>query len=112
MGWIHSSLLSNSHCIFSLLDFEMSDAQLEHALAIERLAPEFAAMKAELCPSQMTEGCFWKIYFVLLHSRLNVHDAEFLSTSQVNLVYTHSFCLFCFPFGFRSHFMDESRIPK
>ncbi|CAL9761780.1 unnamed protein product [Musa acuminata subsp. burmannicoides] len=64
-------------------DFEMSDAQLEHALAIERLAPEFAAMKAELCPSQMTEGCFWKIYFVLLHSRLNVHDAEFLSTSQI-----------------------------
>ncbi|URE10467.1 BSD [Musa troglodytarum] len=64
-------------------DFEMSDAQLEHALAIERLAPEFATMKAELCPSQMTEGSFWKIYFVLLHSRLNGHEVELLSTSQI-----------------------------
>ncbi|XP_008796989.2 uncharacterized protein LOC103712287 isoform X2 [Phoenix dactylifera] len=64
-------------------DFEMSNAQHEHALAIERLAPRLAALRIELCPSHMSEGCFWKIYFVLLHSRLNKLDAELLSTPQI-----------------------------
>ncbi|KAJ4844414.1 hypothetical protein Tsubulata_024943 [Turnera subulata] len=64
-------------------DFEMSDAQIEHALAIERLAPRLAALRTELCPCHMTESYFWKVYFVLLHSRLNKHDAEILSTAQV-----------------------------
>ncbi|EHA8590671.1 hypothetical protein COCNU_scaffold022069G000040 [Cocos nucifera] len=64
-------------------DFEMSDAQQEHALAIERLAPRLAALRIELCPSHMSEGCFWKTYFVLLHSRLSKHDAELLSTPQI-----------------------------
>lgn len=62
----------------------MSDAQQEHALAVERLAPRLAALRIELCPGHMSEGCFWKIYFVLLHSRLNKHDAELLSTPQVS----------------------------
>ncbi|KAG0485991.1 hypothetical protein HPP92_008086 [Vanilla planifolia] len=31
----------------------------------------------------MSLGSFWKIYFVLLHPRLNKHDAELLSTPQV-----------------------------
>lgn len=65
-------------------DFDMSDAQQEHALAVERLAPRLAALRIELCPGHMSEGCFWKIYFVLLHSRLNKHDAELLSTPQVS----------------------------
>ncbi|OVA10683.1 BSD [Macleaya cordata] len=64
-------------------DFDMSDAQYEHALAIERLAPRFAALRIELCPRHMSQGCFWKVYFVLLHSRLNKHDAELLSTPQI-----------------------------
>ncbi|XP_064999041.1 uncharacterized protein LOC135633485 [Musa acuminata AAA Group] len=64
-------------------DFDMSDAQQEHALAVERLAPRLAALRIELCPSHMSEGCFWKIYFVLLHPRLSKHDAELLSTPQV-----------------------------
>ncbi|KAJ8645663.1 hypothetical protein MRB53_007411 [Persea americana] len=64
-------------------DFDMSDAQQEHALAVERLAPRLAALRIELCPGHMSEGCFWKIYFVLLHSRLNKHDAELLSTPQI-----------------------------
>lgn len=64
-------------------DFDMSDTQQEHALAVERLAPRLAALRIELCPSHMNEGCFWKIYFVLLHSRLNKHDAELLSTPQI-----------------------------
>ncbi|XP_020587953.1 uncharacterized protein LOC110029833 [Phalaenopsis equestris] len=64
-------------------EFEMSDAQQEHALAVERLEPALTALRIELCPSHLSEGCFWKIYFVLLHSRLNKHDAELLSTPQI-----------------------------
>ncbi|URD85906.1 BSD domain containing protein [Musa troglodytarum] len=64
-------------------DFEMSDAQLKHASMVELHAPEFAVLKTELCPSQMSEEYFWKIYFVLLHSRLNRRDAELLSTPQI-----------------------------
>ncbi|CAN6450091.1 unnamed protein product [Victoria cruziana] len=64
-------------------DFEMSDAQRDHALAVEHLAPRLAALRIELCPRHMSEGCFWKIYFVLLHSRLSKHDAELLSTPQI-----------------------------
>lgn len=64
-------------------DFEMSDAQKEHAFTIERLAPRLAALRIELCPYHMSESYFWKVYFVLLHSRLNKHDAEVLSTPQV-----------------------------
>ncbi|KAG2692407.1 hypothetical protein I3760_08G052500 [Carya illinoinensis] len=64
-------------------DFHMSDAQHEHALAIQDLAPRLAALRIELCPCHMSESYFWKVYFVLLHSRLNKHDADILSTSQV-----------------------------
>lgn len=63
--------------------FDMSDAQQEHSLAIEHLAPRLAALRIELCPIHMSEECFWKIYFVLLHPRLNKHDAELLSTPQI-----------------------------
>lgn len=70
----------------------MSDAQLEHALAVERLAPRLAALRIELCPSHMSEGYFWKVYFVLLHSRLNKHDADLLSTPQVTFIQYH-YCL-------------------
>ncbi|TVU45253.1 hypothetical protein EJB05_04734, partial [Eragrostis curvula] len=63
--------------------FDMSDAQQEHALAIEHLSPRLAALRIELCPIHMSEECFWKIYFVLLHPRLNKRDAELLSTPQI-----------------------------
>ncbi|KAG0463561.1 hypothetical protein HPP92_019630 [Vanilla planifolia] len=63
-------------------DFVMSDAQQDHALAVEHLEPRLGALRIELCPSHMSEGCFWKIYFVLLHSKLNHGDAELLSTPQ------------------------------
>ena len=62
----------------------MSDAQREHAFVIERLAPRLAALRIELCPCHMSESYFWKVYFVLLHSRLNKKDAETLSTPQVS----------------------------
>ncbi|XP_068312404.1 uncharacterized protein [Pyrus communis] len=64
-------------------DFDMSDAQQEHATVIEHLAPRLAALRFELCPCHMSESYFWKVYFVLLHSRLNKQDAEILSTPQV-----------------------------
>lgn len=62
----------------------MTDAQQEHALAVERLVPTLSALRMELCPGYMSEGCFWKIYFVLLHPRLTKQDAEFLSTPEVS----------------------------
>ncbi|KAL4334298.1 hypothetical protein GQ457_07G024800 [Hibiscus cannabinus] len=64
-------------------DFDMSVAQRDHAMAIEYLAPRLAALRIELCPCHMSDSYFWKVYFVLLHSRLNKADAEVLSTPQV-----------------------------
>ncbi|XP_062231860.1 uncharacterized protein LOC133929205 [Phragmites australis] len=64
-------------------DFELSDAQYMHALAIEHLVPSLSDSKAQICSTDMSEACFWKIYFVLLHSKLNKQDAELLSTPQI-----------------------------
>ncbi|KAM3311383.1 hypothetical protein ACQJBY_031822 [Aegilops geniculata] len=64
-------------------DFDISDAQQDHALAVESMAPELADLRIELCPSHMSEGCFWKIYFVLLHPKLTKEEAELLSTPQI-----------------------------
>ncbi|XP_043721314.1 uncharacterized protein LOC122668833 [Telopea speciosissima] len=73
-----------TNCPLSLdNDFEMSEAQLEHASSVEDLAPSLAALRVRLCPSHMNEGQFWLIYFTLLHPRLNEHDSKLLSTPQV-----------------------------
>ncbi|KAJ1285547.1 hypothetical protein BS78_03G287900 [Paspalum vaginatum] len=64
-------------------DFELSDAQYGHAVAIERLVPSLSYLRTELCSTNMSESCFWKIYFVLLHSKLHKQDAEILSTPQI-----------------------------
>ncbi|KAK6784328.1 hypothetical protein RDI58_017783 [Solanum bulbocastanum] len=64
-------------------DFEISETQQKHAFAVERLAPRLAALRIELCPVHMSDGYFWMVYFVLLHTRLNKHDAELLSTPQL-----------------------------
>ncbi|KAD6796184.1 hypothetical protein R6Q59_003080 [Mikania micrantha] len=64
-------------------DFEMSDTQWNHATLVEHLVPRLAALRIELCPIHMSESYFWKVYFVLLHSRLNKHDADLLSTPQI-----------------------------
>ncbi|KAI3500300.1 hypothetical protein L1887_36119 [Cichorium endivia] len=64
-------------------DFELSDAQQEHALTVESLAPRLAALRIELCPGYMSENSFWKIYFVLLHPRLKPQAAELLSTPEI-----------------------------
>ncbi|KZV42448.1 hypothetical protein F511_40099 [Dorcoceras hygrometricum] len=63
-------------------DFDISDAQYKHALAVEQEAPRLAALRIELCPAHMSEGYFWTVYFVLLHSRLKKHDADLLSSPQ------------------------------
>ncbi|KAJ0683903.1 putative BSD domain-containing protein [Helianthus annuus] len=63
--------------------FELSDAQQEHALAVESLVPRLADLRIELCPGYMSESSFWKIYFVLLHPRLEPQAAELLSTPEV-----------------------------
>ncbi|WVZ99219.1 hypothetical protein U9M48_044548 [Paspalum notatum var. saurae] len=64
-------------------DFELSDAQYVHALSIEHLVPGLSDLKIQICSTDMTEACFWKIYFVLLHSKLTKQDAELLSTPQI-----------------------------
>ncbi|KAL4582109.1 hypothetical protein LXL04_006649 [Taraxacum kok-saghyz] len=68
---------------FVAYDFELSDAQQEHALTVESLAPRLAALRIELCPGYMSENSFWKIYFVLLHPRLESQAAELLSTPEI-----------------------------
>ncbi|KAJ0780961.1 putative BSD domain-containing protein [Helianthus annuus] len=63
--------------------FELSDAQQEYALTVESLAPRLAALRIELCPGYISESSFWKIYFVLLHPRLEPHAAALLSRPEV-----------------------------
>ncbi|XP_044979841.1 uncharacterized protein LOC123447313 [Hordeum vulgare subsp. vulgare] len=64
-------------------DFELSNAQYVHALSMEHLVPTLSDLKVQICSTDMSEACFWKIYFVLLHSKLNKQDAELLSTPQI-----------------------------
>ncbi|XP_042014390.1 uncharacterized protein LOC121762556 [Salvia splendens] len=64
-------------------DFDISEDQYKHLLAIEHLAPRLAALRYELCPVHMGAGYFWMVYFVLLHSRLNKHDRNLLSSPQL-----------------------------
>ncbi|GJM89037.1 hypothetical protein PR202_ga05633 [Eleusine coracana subsp. coracana] len=64
-------------------DFELSDSQYMHALTIEHVVPSLPDLKVEICSTDMSEACFWKIYFVLLHSKLSKQDAELLSTQQI-----------------------------
>jgi hypothetical protein len=64
-------------------DFEMTEAQQEHADAVKHEASRLGAVHFELCPDIISNERFWKIYFVLLHSRLSKQDADLLSTPQV-----------------------------
>ncbi|KAI7756361.1 hypothetical protein M8C21_011103 [Ambrosia artemisiifolia] len=64
-------------------DFDLSDAQREHAFAVQRLVPILRALRIELCPKYMSQSSFWKIYFVLLHPRLDRDAAQLLSTPNI-----------------------------
>ncbi|KAJ3685448.1 hypothetical protein LUZ61_014612 [Rhynchospora tenuis] len=68
---------------FGCNDLEISEAQAEHILAMEQLIPELADLKNELCPSSMTEGRFWIIYFLLLFPKLDKDEVELLSSPQI-----------------------------
>ncbi|KAJ4755746.1 BSD domain-containing protein [Rhynchospora pubera] len=82
--WLDFPLLPDEDEPDSLFSyFDMSEAQIEHAMALERLSPRLAALRIELCPIHMSEDTFWKIYFVLLHPRLSKRDADLLSTPQI-----------------------------
>ncbi|KAJ1378939.1 BSD domain [Sesbania bispinosa] len=63
-------------------DFSLSNSQREHALAIERLVPEFVTLRLNLC-SYMNVEKFWMIYFLLILPRLNQPDFESLSTPKI-----------------------------
>lgn len=91
---VQSLSLYDSSSIRAFADLEMSNAQHEHVLAIQRLAPRLAALRIELCPAHMSDSYFWKVYFVLLHSRLHKHDAELLSTPQVSWSHVVSPCYY------------------
>ena len=64
--------------------FTLSTAQEEHLEAVEDAVPRLAALRADLCPEQMSEDRFLLIYFLLLHTRLLPQEAQALSTPLVN----------------------------
>ncbi|MCL7031482.1 hypothetical protein MKW94_028056 [Papaver nudicaule] len=64
-------------------DFSMSEAQRDHASAVEQLAPSLEDLRYKLCPSFMSEDRFWMIYFIMLYPRLSESDAVLLSTPQI-----------------------------
>lgn len=64
----------------------MSGPQREHIIVVEQLVPSLADLKVTLCPSHMSVEHFWKVYFALLHPRLNKYEAEVLSTQKVRIL--------------------------
>ncbi|KAM0939055.1 putative BSD domain-containing protein [Dioscorea sansibarensis] len=63
--------------------FDMSHLQREHIIVVEQLVPSLADLRVTLCPSHMSVEHFWKVYFALLHPRLNKYEAEVLSTQKI-----------------------------
>ncbi|KAJ0960350.1 hypothetical protein J5N97_001834 [Dioscorea zingiberensis] len=63
--------------------FDISRQQKEHIIIVEQLVPSLADLRVTLCPTCMSEAHFWKIYFALLHPRLNKLEAEVLSTQKI-----------------------------
>lgn len=63
-------------------DFEMSDAQKEHASTVEHFVPSLKALRADL-HSYLGDEQFWMIYFILLLPRLSEYDFEALSTPLI-----------------------------
>ncbi|KAL3532294.1 hypothetical protein ACH5RR_005815 [Cinchona calisaya] len=63
------------------IDFDMSDSQRDHAANIGQLVPGLVSLR-QTC-SDLSDGQFWMIYFVLLLPRLNEIDMELLSTSEI-----------------------------
>lgn len=68
----------------------MSDAQREHASAVEHIVPGLTALRANI-HSYLEDDQFWMIYFILLLPRLNEHDFEILSTPQARVLFLYFF---------------------
>ncbi|XP_074591896.1 uncharacterized protein LOC141847727 [Curcuma longa] len=64
-------------------EFDMSHAQREHISTVQHFKPSLQSLRLRLCPTSLSEDSFWKIYFALLHPKLNKHDSELLSTCQI-----------------------------
>ncbi|XP_042429041.1 uncharacterized protein LOC122015986 [Zingiber officinale] len=64
-------------------EFHMSRTQKEHITTVERINPNLQSLRLRLCPAHLSEDSFWRIYFALLHPKLNKHDSELLSTYQI-----------------------------
>ncbi|XP_057514370.1 uncharacterized protein LOC130796096 [Actinidia eriantha] len=64
------------------IDFNMSDAQKEHASTVEHLVPSLADLSHKIC-NDMSEDKFWMIYFIVLLPRLHEQDAKLLSTTEI-----------------------------
>ncbi|CAI5483328.1 unnamed protein product [Closterium sp. Yama58-4] len=64
-------------------DFEVAGEQEEHIEAVEARVPRLVALRMELTPQHLSERRFWKIYFVLLHSRIPPAAAARLSTPPI-----------------------------
>lgn len=64
-------------------DFNMTDVQKDHALAIEQVVPNLGTLRNTV-QNHMSEEKFWMIYFILLLPRLNENDYRLLSTPEVS----------------------------
>ncbi|XP_042407633.1 uncharacterized protein LOC121997345 [Zingiber officinale] len=64
-------------------EFDMSHTQREHISTVQHFKPSLQSLRLRLCTTHLSEDSFWKIYFALLHPKLNKHDSELLSTCQI-----------------------------
>ncbi|MFS7991412.1 putative BSD domain-containing protein [Helianthus anomalus] len=63
-------------------DFSMSQVQKDHAIIIQDLVPNLAALRRTV-HNVMSEQQFWLIYFILLVPQLNEDDCRLLSTPEI-----------------------------
>ncbi|GAQ82722.1 BSD domain-containing protein [Klebsormidium nitens] len=64
-------------------ELALTELQEDHVYVLEQEAPQIAAMRTELCPAFMSEERFWRVYFVLLASRLGTTGAAQLLTPEI-----------------------------
>ncbi|KAK9071371.1 hypothetical protein SSX86_009939 [Deinandra increscens subsp. villosa] len=63
-------------------DFNMSQFQKDHAMAIQELVPNLTTLRHAI-HNYMSDQQFWMIYFILLVPRLNEDDYRHLSTPEI-----------------------------
>jgi hypothetical protein len=75
---------------FFAADLALTELQDDHVYILEQEAPQVAAIRTELCPAFMSEERFWRVYFVLLASRLGTAQAAQLLTPDVGALVVRS----------------------